>query len=346
MNKLKKKTCIIGYSLDSAMFARELASKRGIDITYLQTGKLGHPLDATRDYISYENLLQIKSLGVDVEFKKLTNSTFVYIPYNDLKFVNNRNGLISYPLNKSSFDSAEEWEQVEFCLSKIGEFRDNLEDASNFINIYKNFFPKWLYDSLLKYMGINKWGGIRQSKFTREGLAREIDLSCLDSNNTGSVYRPKDGYESLCESLLDHPNIKMGHIDIRNINRMLTQRSKHVDIVLADNRVDMICNYTYGSFDRVEFIADHSNEQNLEEFYDISEGIVFTPTKDYWCISNELGDIVKVRSRYVDELNFRGQSIIPTTTHNRKLYSEYQKVLTLYSGKILYLSSQLNTTIK
>jgi UDP-galactopyranose mutase len=346
MNKLKKKTYIIGYSLDSAMFARELASKRDIEIVYLQTGTLGHPLDETRDYISYENVLQIKALGVDVEFKKLTNSTFVYIPFNDLKFVNTRNGLISYPLNKSSFDSAEEWEQVEFCLSTIGEFRENLENVNNFINIYKNFFPKWLYDSLLKHMGINKWGGIRQSKFTREGLAREIDLSCLDGSNTGSVYRPVNGYEQLCKTLLDHPNITMDTIDIRKVHSILTERNKMADIVLADNRVDMICNYTYGAFDRIEFMAEHSNEQNLEEFYDISEGIVFTPTKDYWCISNELGDIVKVRSRYIDELRYCKQSVIPTTTHNRKLYSEYQKMLTLYSGKILYLSSQLNTTIK
>lgn len=346
MNKLKNKAYIIGYSLDSAMFARELVLKRGIDVVYLQTGKLGHPLDDIRDYISYENVLQIKSLGINAEFRKLTNSTFVFIPYNDLKFVNNRNGLISYPLNKSSFDSAEEWEQVEFCLANIGEFRENLESANNFINIYKNFFPKWLYDSLLKYMGINKWGGIRQSKFTREGLAREVDLSCLDGTNTGSVYRPIDGYEELCKEFLDHPKITVEQIDIRGVNKLLTKRFKTADVILADNRVDYICNYTYGAFDRVEFQTENTREQNLEEFYDISEGIVFTPTKDYWCISNELGDVIKVKSKYVDELKQRTQSVIPTTTYNRKLYGEYQKMLTLYSGKILYLSSQLNTAIK
>lgn len=346
MNKLKTKAYIIGYSLDSAMFARELAVKRDIEVVYLQTGDLAHPLDDTRDYISYENMLQIKALGIDVEFKKMNNSTFVFIPYNDLKFVNNRNGLISYPLNKSSFESAEEWEQVAFCLTKIDEFRDNLETASNFINIYKNFFPKWLYDSLLKYMGINKWGGIRQSKFTREGLAREIDLSCLDGNNTGSIYRPVDGYADVCEKLLEHPKIKRDSIDIRHVNKIITRREKQADVILADNRVDYICNYTYGAFDRIEFQVERNREQNLEEFYDISEGIVFTPTKDYWCISNELGDIVKIRSQKIDELNYLKQSVIPTTAHNRKLYSEYQKMLTLYSGKILYLSSQLNTTVK
>lgn len=346
MNKLKKKAYIIGYSLDSAMFARELAVKRDIEVVYLQTGKMAHPLDGTRDYISYENVLQIKALGVDVEFKKMINSTFVYIPYNELKFVNNRNGLISYPLNKSSFDSAEEWEQVEFCLSKIDDFRDNLEKANNFINIYKNFFPKWLYDSMLKYMGINKWGGIRQSKFTREGLAREIDLSCLDSNNTGSIYRPINGYSDICDKLLDHPKISRDKIDVKQVNKIITKREKSADIILADNRVDFICNYTYGAFDRIEFKVENTRDQNLEEFYDISEGIVFTPTKDYWCISNELGDIVKIRSEKVDSLGYTKQSVIPTTAHNRKLYTEYQKMLTLYSGKILYLSSQLNTTVK
>lgn len=346
MNKPPKELIIIGYSLDSCMMARYRAEKYNQKVTYFQSGILGYPFDDIREYITYENVLEINALGVNVPFKRLTNSVYAFIPYNELKFVNNRNGLLSYPINKSSFDSAEEWEQVASCLQHIDEFRDDLEKASNYINIYKNFFPKWLYDSLLRYMGVNKWGGIRQSKLTREGLAREIDLSCMDGNKSMTIYRPEHGYQALCQSLLTHPNIHVTSVDISQVNKMILQRFKGVEFILADNRVDYICNYTHGNFDRVQFSGEHSRESNLEEFFDISEGVVFTPTKDYWCVSNEFGHVVKVRSSLVDSLNYKKQSEIPMTNNNKKLYEEYQKMLSLYSGKILYLSSQLTTIVK
>lgn len=346
MNKCKNEMLLMGYSLDSCIMARYRAEKHNQKVTYLKTGILGYPFDDIREYITYENVLEINSLGVNVPFKRLMNAVYAFVPYNDLKFVNNRNGLLSYPINRSSFDSAEEWEQVETCLHHIDEFRDNLEKASNYINIYKNFFPKWLYDSLLKYMGVNKWGGIRQSKFTREGLAREIDLSCMDGTKSLNIYRPEHGYKALCEELLNHPNIKVDSVDIDKVHKLIVKRFKNTDVVLADNRVDYICNYTHGNFDRVQFTGEWNVNSHMEEFFDINEGVVFTPTKDYWCASNECGSIVKVTSKLINELNYTHQSEIPMTSTNKKMYEEYQKMLTLYSGKILHLSSQLSTIIK
>ena len=92
---------VIGYSLDAVLLARELAVK-GKKVTFLQTGKLGYPLDEINDYISYEDMLRIKAMHINVQFKKLINSTYAFIPYEQVKFVNNKNGLISWPLNRSS----------------------------------------------------------------------------------------------------------------------------------------------------------------------------------------------------------------------------------------------------
>lgn len=342
----KKTVYVIGYSLDSTLIARELAEKKKAKVIYLQTGTLGHPLDDIGDYITQEDMIRITALGVPTQFKKLTNSTYVFIPYDELKLVNNRNGLISYPLNKSSFDSAEEWEQVEYCLTEVDNFRQKLEKSTNFINIYKNFFPKWLYDSILKHMGINKWGGFRQSKFTRDALAKEIDLSHLDGSNTGSLFSPVNGYEDLCKQILDHPSIKIEKYDVKRLHPFLTKRYKDADVILCDNRVDYICNYIHGSFDRVTFDVEITTEPNLEEFFDISEGIVLTPTKDYWCITNDRGVIKKIRSTPITQLNTTTQSVIIPTLDNKKLYSEYQKLISLYSDKILYLSNNTITFIK
>jgi len=335
---------IIGYSLDSAMCAREVAQS-GKQIHYYKTGKLGYPLDDIRDYIAYEDVLKLQSLGITAIFNKLYNSTYVFMPYEQLKFVNCRNGLINYPLNRSSFESAEEWEQVELCINKVNKFREDLKNATNFLNIYKKFFPKWLYDSFLKYIAINKWGGFRQSKFTKHALAKEINLEYLDCSNNGTIYKPEMGYEKLCESLLDHENIKIVEVDIKDIREFMIKRHKDMAIVLMDNRVDYICNYTYGNFDRVKFKTEITTSSQLEEFIDIDDGIVFTPMQDYFCISNDQGNVIKVSAKKIEEFNYTEQSQISPTNHNNKLYNEYKKMVNLYSRKLLNLDDVVVTTI-
>jgi len=336
---------LIGYSLDSVMWAREIALS-GEKVYYIKTGKLGYPLDDIRDYISYEDVLKIKTLQINPLFKRMHNSSYVFLPYEQLKFVNNRNGLISYPLNENSFESAEEWEQIEVCLSKINKFRDELEKANNFLNIYKKFFPKWLYDCLLKYMGVNKWGGFRQSKFTKAALAKEINLSCLDGTTTGSIFRPEVGYEKLCDMMLEHENIKTFDMSIVDLKKFIIQRHKNMEVVLMDNRVDYICNYTCDNFDRVKFTGERIKDLHLEEFMDISEGIVLTPMKDYFCITNEEGRVIKVKATKIEDFNYIEQSDISPTNYNKKLYNEYKKMINLYSGKTLNLDPVVVTTIK
>lgn len=280
----KSSAYIIGYSLDAALLARELAIK-GKKVTFLCTGELGHPLDDINDYISYEDVLRIKSLHINTSFKKMINSTYAFIPYEQVKFVNNRNGLMSWPLNRSSFDSAEEWEQMERCIVGINDFRDKLDKATNYINIYKNFFPKWVYDTVIKHIGINKWGGFRQSKFSREGLAREINLSCLDGNSTGVVYSPTDGYKNLCEVSLEHNNITKSKIKLSSVRKLLSKRFKNTDVILMDNRVDEIFGYLYGAFDRVKWNVETTDEQNLEEFIDDDNGDI--NTRAYYSSSSQ-----------------------------------------------------------
>lgn len=340
----KPNVYIIGYSLDAVLLARELAVK-GKKVTFLQTGKLGYPLDDINDYISYEDMLRVKAMHINVPFNKLINSTYAFIPYEQVKFVNNRNGLMNWPLNRTSIDSAEEWEQMESCITTIGEFREKLEKATNYINIYKNFFPKWLYDTIIKHIGINKWGGFRQSKFSREGLAREINLSCLDDTTTGVVYSPVGGYKNLSNIALDHENITLGSIRLSQVRKFLSQRFPESEVILMDNRVDEIFGYLYGAFDRVRWDVENTKEQNLEEFIDVGNGIVFTPTKDYWCISNDHGNITRITTKLIDDMNTGTISQICYTATNKKIYSEYKKLVKLHSNKILRLTPMTQTVI-
>lgn len=198
---------------------------------------------------------------------------------------------------------------------------------------------------MLKYMGVNKWGGFRQSKFTREGMAKEINLSYLDDTTTGTIYSPEKGYESLCTKILEHDNIKLKSITLDKLKEFIIQRHKNYEIILMDNRVDYLCNYTFGNFDRVQFEVEHIVDPNMEEFIDISNGIVITPTKEYFCTSNDEGDIIKINARKIDELNYTKQSNISPTSYNTKLTNEYTKMIKLYSGKHLDLNKKIVTTI-
>jgi len=341
---IKNKYAIVGYSLKSVLWARQIALS-GQKIIYVKSGKLGYPYDDINEYLSVKDINLIKSLKVDFPIKKLHNSTYMYIPYDQLKFVNNKNGIVSYPLNKASFESAEEWEQIQLCIETLDDFRDDLENASNFVNIYKNFFPRWLYDCLLKYIGINKWGNVRQSKFTREALQREINLTYLNKFGTGSIYKPRTGYEKLCKALLKHKNIEIKELKITELREFLIARHKNLDIAFTDNRVDYLCNYAHGNFERVKFECKKFKDPNMKEFIDISEGIVFTPTQEYFCASKEEGIITTVTSKNIDTLNYQDQSNIAPTSYNRKLYNEYKKLVNLYSRKTLNFDPIFDTTI-
>lgn len=344
MDMKQKTTTVIGYSLDSVLYARELAEADN-KVVFINTGILGYPLDNIRDYISYNTVQKIKSFNMTIQFTKIVNNTYVFFPYNQLEFVNSHNGLISYPLNKKSFESAEEWEQIELCIDQMDKFKQKLENATNYINIYKKFFPKWLYDSMIKFIGVNKWGGLKQAKFTKDTLVKEINLAYLNEYGNGSIYKPENGYKYVCEKLLNNKNIRITEIPIEKLKNFIMTRQKDTDIVFMDNRIDYLCNYAYGKFERVSFSGEYSKEPNLEEFIDITDGIVLTPMKDYWCISNEFGNICKVRTQYKSDFKITELTQHIPTAINHKIYGEYKKLLNLYSGKQLSLESLVESVI-
>lgn len=339
-----KTYCIFGYSLDAAYLARELAN-RDFKVEFYLTGELGYPYDRINDYFSYEDTIRIKSLGIDAKYECLSNATYLFVPFNELKMVNSRNGLISYPFNHSSFESAEEREEIDSLLKNIGLFNENITNTNNVLNVYKSFFPKWMFDSLLKNIGINKWGGIKQNKYTASGITKEINISTLDSNHVDAIYRPESGFVDLCIQLLNHPNIETQAYPIEKVNSIIIKKYKNAEMIMMDNRVDYVCKYSQGIFDRVIWNTEPNNEKIVEEFIDADDGIVFTPNKDYWCITNKHGIITKIKSTLIDDLRSNQMTLIAPTVHNYKIYQSYRKMLGLYSGKMLKLGNSFYTTI-
>ena len=339
-----KNAVIIGYTLDACTFARKKAEE-GYKVVFQKTATLGHPLDIITDYISYEDVLKLKVLGVNTEFNRISMNTFAYIPYDDIKFVNTRNGLFFWPLCKSSFESGVEWEEVIDLLYGITEFRAKVSSSSNQVGVYKTAFPKWLFDSLLKHIGINKWGGLRQSKMSKDGLSREIDISCLDGSNPGTYYTPVKGYESLCEDILNHPNITVNELNIKDVRKFLDKNWRNTEVYLSDNRVDLIFGYTFGVLERVIWAANPVLESECTELMDISNGIVLTPSMPFWCASNHFGKAKRIYAEKVTDLFYTGASILAPAQSNTKCLSEYATLLRLQKGKILMLDRDFYTVM-
>jgi len=67
--------------------------------------------------------------------------------------------------------------------------------------------------------------------------------------------------------------------------------------------------------------------------------------QDYFCISNDQGNVIKVSAKKIEEFNYTEQSQISPTNHNNKLYNEYKKMVNLYSRKLLNLDDVVVTTI-
>lgn len=327
---MKKETIfVIGYSLEACALARGYANA-GNHVVFVQTGHLGHPLDVVNDMISYEDTLKLQVLGCKTQFEKLPRSSFCFVPYENIKFVNTRNGLFTWPICKTSFEIAEEWEEVMDFLHDLESFTQKLETANNPVSIYKTHFPRWLFDCLLKYVGVNKWGGLKQSKMLKEGIVREIDLSQLDSTPS-AFYRPAEGYKALCEDLLS--GIEIISCSIKKVRHFMDTIHRNNSVVIADNRVDYIYQYIFGAFERVTWRSELVDENNCPELMDVADGTVLTPTMASWCSSNHFGQAKRVYSSPVDDIGNYDISILTPAQTNKKVMNEYINFVKLQKKK-------------
>jgi hypothetical protein len=344
----KKLTYIIGYSIDACLYARSLANNEQ-DVIFIRTGPLGYPYDYIGDFITEKDVIKInKQLNEPIQVQPLVNSRYVFFPYDDLKMINSKNGLLSYPLNKLSFESPEELDSVVDCAKNITLFMETVKNSSNYINMYKSFFPKWLYDSIIKYMGVSKWGGLRQSKLTKKALMKELDLSLISGFGTGVIYKPVLTYEEICNELLNSPRIKIDdNEDISNMTKTIKTRFNNADIMFMDNRIDSFIGYHHGALDRIDITSEITSEQGLEEFIDVDDGIVLTPKKPYWCATNKLGVIQKISSELVDitQTHDKKPTILCPTNNNVKMINDYEELLKLYSGKTLNLTKYISSVL-
>lgn len=340
-----KKRYVIGYSLDACLFARESANS-GEKVVFIESDILGYPYDVIGEFFRKTDISLIESrLGEPIECDILHDNRYVFVPYNSLKMVNSKNGLVSYPINKLSFECAKESEEVLESCTGIDVFINKITSANNYVNLFKSFFPKWLYESILRYVSINKWCGIKQSKLTRFALLKELDTSYINMFGHGKCYRPVSSYNEICEKLLTHTNIVREKIKPNQLGDIIKKRFTDGAVYVMDNRVDMAVGYHHGMLERVNFSSELTSENGIEELMDVDTGIVLTPMKPYWCITTKYGISTKIYSKIIDKPNDYTLSVLSPTNNNAKMVADYANLLTFYSDKKLNLMQYVKPTI-
>lgn len=336
---------IVGYSLEACVISRKMASL-GHVVNFVPSGKLGYPYDEIGDSLNEWGMKKVIEL-VDINTKKMSNAFHVHVPYANLRMVNDNNGLINFPLNRLSFESAEEWEQIKNRVNTFDDFNKKIDDAVNYINIYKKFLPKWLFESLVKHLGINKWK-LKQSQFTKESLLREVNLNHLGESKPKVVYKPVDGFQNLCSVLLDHKNIKIRNHPIGEIKELLRMRIRNSIVVYIDNRIDYICDYSMGKLDRVDLLTENvtdSEKSRMDEYACIDESSILTPYMDYWATVSSEGKTLKLFSEEVTKIGKFDQNLIVPSQSNLKMINEYTKLFKRYPNKDFILPAPLTILI-
>jgi hypothetical protein len=343
---------IVGYSLDSCVAARKFAQE-GNHVYHVCTGPLGYPHDEIGEFLTEEGRKVLLTYIPGLKLIPVFNSRYLFVPYDSLKMINNKNGLISFPLNKSSFETASELEQM--CAVNLDGFVSEIVESQNPSSVIKKHFPKWMYESIGKVMLGNKWG-FKQNKLSAGAFIKEFGITYgkdykkskmlgLNDTNNGTIYYPSVSYADLCEQFLDHPNISKETRNIEWLQKNINSRIKAKEYIVMDNRIDFACKYMAGKLDRSTMWSETIDPNAAEELIDMGEGVVQTPMKDHWCVSVQGKQVKKIFSKPIVSINTPVLGELADTLANEKTYQEYQEMIQLYSRKHLSLRRLIKTVL-
>lgn len=348
LDKEKTVYSVVGYTLDAVIEAHNLAMNEENKVIFYKTAPLGEPLDIYNDYISYDDARRLGFITHGLGYTECINNSYLYIPYELLKFKNSTNGVIQFPLNRNSFEDENEWNEI--CKAyECDDIKGILANASNsptrLITMYKNNMPKWFVDSIVRNLADTRWKGIPTSALTLNGYLYEFSLSDIQHECVNKWYKPELSYANICELILHTDNIEIRDADKKTCFELITKRNIE-NVTFMDNRIDYYLDYRCGMFDRREMYYEKLDE--VPSFMsDIELGFVRTPTLDCWGINVYEHDIRKLYCRPIKSITNVPTTSVPMTKNNIRTYDAYSKILPLYGkNKNLNIQQKIKTLIK
>lgn len=346
---MSKDTYIIGYSIDSVMEA--LRRKiNGENVHFLATAKLGEPLDTYKDMVSSRAYEMINTITpIKLEFEKYHNPRHIYIPYDKVKIKNTKNGVISFPLSKNSFEDETEWKEVVESFKSdpiVSLYEDKGNTPSKLITAMKNNMPKKFVDTFGKALSTTRWRGINVSKLTMIGYSYEYSFELLGVEYTETFYKPKTSFESMCKRMLAAEGIDVTEIP-QNVCKKIIMDKQFIDtLIVMDNRIDSYMDYICGMFDRIKMDVDPVKIPSA--ISTAGDGIFYTPLVDEFWGVNVIGDLAyKLSATKINTIYNGFVSELPLTRTNAKMYNTYSNMIKFYGkNKTLDINQRVSTMIK
>lgn len=346
---MSTETYIIGYSLDSVIEAvrRKI---NGETVHFLATAKLGEPLDTYRDMVNADTVEMIEAISpIKFEFEKYHNPRHIFIPYDKVSLKNTKNGVITFPLNKHSFEDEEEWKEVceSFKKDSIAKlYIDKGNTPSKLITAMKNGMPKKFVETFGKALSTTRWRGINVSKLTMIGYSYEYSFDKLDKEYTETFFKPKDSFETICIDLLAAEGIDVTNVTGKVCKKIIMDKGFTDNLVVMDNRIDSYMDYICGMFDRVKM--DVEPVKIPTAISTAGDGIFYTPLVDEFWGVNVIGDeAFKLSATHLSTIYNNFISELPLTRTNAKLYNTYANMIKFYGkNKMLDINQRVVTMIK
>jgi len=346
---MKQQVTIIGYSLDAIMEAIRVATSTESEVIILGTANLGDPLDSYGDCISsrYADVIS-ELLGGNVIFEEYVNPRHLYLPFDNVKIANRRNGVIQFPLSKKSFDDESEWEECAKCIADkaiVTCMADLSLPPTKVISAMKSAMPSKFVDTFAKAMGITRWRGVQLSKLSMQGFKYEFPLEFIGKDDYNEYFcRPKMSFHDISTKLIKRFGIKYRRITLQEAGNIVKNNHYPGHTIIMDNRVDQFVDYIGGRFERQRFTAINMKIPPELEF--AGDGLFYTPLSACWAVSVFNGKAKRFMSEMVDTLYDNDITEIPSTKSNIKMYDTYVNLIRQYGNKELMLGQKVETLIK
>jgi hypothetical protein len=346
---MKQRVTIIGYSLDAILEAVRLATSAESEVVLLGTATPGDPLDTYGDCISsrYADVIS-ELMGGGVTFEEYVNPRHLYIPFDNVKIANRRNGVIQFPLSKKSFDDVGEWYE---CVEGIADktvtacMTDLALPPTKVITAMKTAMPPKFVDTFIKAMGVTRWRGVQLSKLSMQGFKYEFPLEYLAKEDYNEYFcHPKASYHDICAKIMQRFGIGYRKITLKEAGEIIKDNQYPGHTIIMDNRVDQFVDYIGGRFERQRFSAINMNVPPELEF--AGDGLFYTPFSSCWAVSVFNGKAKRFMSEVVETLYGEDITEIPSTKANIKMYDTYVNLIKQFGNKELMLGQRVETLIK
>lgn len=319
---------VVGDSLEACLYSRYLASKPNITkVNHYTTGEYGgFYFDKNKDsaycalFLTAGQLDKILKFIPDLDFKQVTEN-HLKVPVKKIKFSNQYDEYISYPLNRSSFEVEMDYNDNILKSFTAEEFIAEYKEHKNITKLMKTIFSDQLYLNIMKKVGCNQWN-TNQSQLDAGRLYNMLHLGQISSETPFEYYHPVNGVSAMCEELLSDPKISV-HVNSRKNIKAITKSQTNLVTYLFEY-IDYYMDFMFGGFEYMKGHTDiHSKSISEYKYFR-----VYTPfDKKYYAYFGVDSTTYKVWNEQVviNSHSYGRMALIPSQANYRKL-NDYRKV--------------------